>query len=98
MRYILITSARNEDAFVEKTILSVACQTILPEQWVIIDDGSTDKTGQIIDKYAGKYRWIEPVHNPIRLERNFAAKAQAVNAALQRIKNLPFEIVGNLDA
>jgi glycosyltransferase involved in cell wall biosynthesis len=98
MRYILITSARNEEAFVEKTILSVAAQTILPEQWVIIDDGSTDKTGEIIDKYARKYRWIDPVHNPKRLERNFAAKAQAVNAALQRVKNLQFKVVGNLDA
>lgn len=98
MRYILITPARNEEAFVENTILSVAGQTILPERWVIIDDGSTDKTGQIIDMYAGKYRWIDPIHNPKRIERNFAAKAQAVNAALQRVKDLQFDVVGNLDA
>jgi glycosyltransferase involved in cell wall biosynthesis len=98
MRYILITSARNEEAFIEKTILSVTRQTVPPEQWVIIDDGSTDKTGEIIDRYAAEYRWIDSVHNPKRLERNFAAKAQAVNAALERVKNLQFDVVGNLDA
>ena len=98
MRYILITSARNEEGFVEKTILSVACQTQLPERWVIIDDGSADKTGEIIDRYAAKYGWIVPVHNPRRVERNFAAKAQAVNAGLERVKELQFEVMGNLDA
>lgn len=98
MKYVLITPARNEDAFIEKTILSVVNQTILPERWVIIDDGSTDRTGEIIDRYAKQYSWIEPVHNPKRVERNFAAKAQAVNGALERVRDLQFEIVGNLDA
>lgn len=98
MNYVLITPARNEEAFIEKTILSVVGQTVLPERWVVIDDGSTDRTGEIIDRYAKQYRWIEPVHNPRRVERNFAAKAQAVNGALERVRDLQFEIVGNLDA
>jgi glycosyltransferase involved in cell wall biosynthesis len=98
IKYILITPARNEEAFVEKTILSVIAQAALPERWVIIDDGSTDRTGEIIDRYASQYTWIEPIHNPRRVERNFAAKAQAVNGALERVKHLEFEVVGNLDA
>jgi glycosyltransferase involved in cell wall biosynthesis len=98
MKYVLITPARNEEAFIEKTLLSVIGQTVLPERWVIIDDGSTDRTGTIIDRYAKQYRWIELVHNPKRVQRNFAAKAQAVNAALERVRDLQFEVVGNLDA
>jgi glycosyltransferase involved in cell wall biosynthesis len=98
MNYVLITSARNEEAFVEETILSTAAQTILPARWVIIDDGSTDRTGEIIDLYARKHKWIEAVHKPKRIERNFAAKAEAVNGALKRLGNFSFEVVGNLDA
>jgi|ERR1051326_192989 glycosyltransferase involved in cell wall biosynthesis len=98
IKYILITPARNEEAFVEKIILSVVSQTVRPERWLIIDDGSTDRTGEIIEQYATQYEWIEAVHNPKRTERNFAAKAHAVNGALERVKNLEFEVVGNLDA
>ena len=42
--YVLITPARNEEAFIEKTIESMIRQTVLPMKWVIVDDGSTDKT------------------------------------------------------
>jgi glycosyltransferase involved in cell wall biosynthesis len=98
IKYVLITPARNEEAFVEKTILSVVAQTILPVRWIMIDDGSTDRTGEIADQYARRHQWIEVVHRPRRVERNFAAKAQAVNAALESVKSLQFEVVGNLDA
>ena len=43
--YVLITPARNEEAFIEKTIQSVISQTVLPAKWVIVNDGSTDTTG-----------------------------------------------------
>ena len=45
--YVLITPARNEEAFIEKTIESVINQTVLPAKWVIVNDGSTDTTGTI---------------------------------------------------
>jgi glycosyltransferase involved in cell wall biosynthesis len=98
MKYVLITSARNEAAFIGETVRSVVNQTKLPERWVIVDDGSTDRTAEIVADYAGRYSWIELVRRPRRLDRNFAAKAQAVNAALERVKGLQFEVVGNLDA
>ncbi len=98
MKYVLITSARNEEAFIEKTLASVAAQTTLPERWVIIDDGSTDATPEIVDRYAQRFAWIEMVRQPQRPERSFAAKARAVNAALERMRAVRFEIVGNLDA
>lgn len=51
--YILITAAKNEDAYIERTIIvSVINQTLLPENWIIISDGSTDNTDDIIKRYA----------------------------------------------
>ena len=98
MKYILITAARNEEAFIGKTLQSVVQQTQLPERWTIVDDGSTDRTAEIIAPYAEKYSWIRLIRNPRRESRDFAAKANAVNAALREMQDLKFEIVGNLDA
>jgi glycosyltransferase involved in cell wall biosynthesis len=98
MNYVLITSARNEGSFIERTIHSVIAQSKLPERWVIVDDGSTDKTAEIVESYLGRYPWIELLRRPIRNERSFAGKAHAVNAALQHLGSLQFDVVGNLDA
>lgn len=98
MKYVLTTAARNEEAFVGKTLESVVKQTRLPERWMIVDDGSTDRTAEIIAPYAEKYSWIRFIRNPRRESRNFAAKANAVNTALQQMQEVEFEILGNLDA
>lgn len=98
MSYVLITPARNEAAFIEKTLESVIHQTLLPAKWVIVDDGSTDRTAEIISRYLGHYPWIEMVQMPQRRDRSFAAKVQAFNAGYERVKGLPFAIIGNLDA
>lgn len=98
MKYALITSARNEQAFIAKTLESVTTQTQLPERWVIVDDGSTDDTAELVAPYAAKFPWILLVRNPRREGRNFASKANNVNAALAQMQNLDFDIIGNLDA
>jgi biofilm PGA synthesis N-glycosyltransferase PgaC len=98
MKYVLITAARNEEALIERTILSVVAQTRLPERWVIVDDGSTDRTAEIVKTYAKRHPWIELVRRPERLDRNFAGKVHAFNAGLERIQSLEFELIGNLDA
>jgi len=54
--YVLITAARNEEAYIEKTIKSVISQTILPKKWVIVSDGSTDRTDEIVRKLYGIYK------------------------------------------
>jgi glycosyltransferase involved in cell wall biosynthesis len=98
MKYVLISPARNEQAFLEMTIASVCAQTVLPVRWVIVDDGSTDRTGEIADSYAARHPWIEVVHRPRHLDRSFAGKVQAFNAGFERVKDLGFEVIGNLDA
>jgi glycosyltransferase involved in cell wall biosynthesis len=98
MKYVLITPARNEAAFIEKTLASMVAQTLLPERWVIVDDGSTDGTAEIVAGYAARFPWIELVRRVEDRDRNFASKAHAVNTGLERANSLDFEIVGNLDA
>jgi hypothetical protein len=98
MKYALITSARNEAKFIEGTIRSVISQTLLPERWVIVDDGSTDHTAEIVESYLHQHSWIVLVRNPKRAERSFAGKAHAVNAAFARLKHLEVDVIGNLDA
>jgi glycosyltransferase involved in cell wall biosynthesis len=98
MKYVLITPARNEQAFITMTLDSVCAQTLLPERWVIVDDGSTDRTGEIADDYARRHSWIEVVHRPQHMERNFAGKVHAFNAGFERVQSLEFEVVGCLDS
>ena len=98
LQYVLITPSRNEAGFIEHTLRSVVNQTVLPLKWVIVNDGSTDATGEIATKYAQRHSWIEVVNRPVRKERHFAAKVEAFNAGLERVKHLKHEIIGNLDA
>jgi len=88
LRCVLITPARNEAAFIEKTIQSVVSQTVLPIRWVIVNDGSTDGTARIIGRYAALHDWIEVVDMPERRDRSFAAKVHSFNAGYQKVKAL----------
>ena len=96
--YVLITPARNEAKFIEMTIRSVVSQTVRPLKWVIVSDGSTDGTDEIVSKYTADYPWIELVRMPERHERHFAGKVGAFNAGHAAIRDLQFEVIGNLDA
>jgi glycosyltransferase involved in cell wall biosynthesis len=98
MKYILITPARNEEDLIEGTIKSVISQTVLPVKWIIVSDGSTDRTDNIVKQYTSKHDWIELVRMPEHRERHFAAKVQCFNTAHQKVKNIEHDIVGNLDA
>ena len=96
--YVLITPARNEEEYIEKTILSVVSQTVLPKKWIIVSDGSTDKTDEIVKKYLPQYPWMELLRMPERRDRNFAAKATCFHAGYEKVKDLRFDVIGNLDA
>ncbi len=100
MTYVLITPARNEAAFIENTIRSVLAQTVRPAKWIIVSDGSTDGTDEIVQRYAAEHSWIELLRMPERRDRQFAAKAHAFNAGCARLRqqHVAYEIIGNLDA
>src|SRR5215475_3014061 len=96
--YVIITPARNEIQFLELTLKSVISQTILPLRWVIVSDGSTDGTDELVQKYALHHPWIELVRMPERKERHFAGKVLAFNAGYSRIRDLDFQVLASLDA
>src|ERR1700740_2201449 len=96
--YVLITPARDEAEFIELTIKSVIAQTIRPLRWVIVSDGSTDGTDEIVSRYAAEHSWIELVRMPERSERNFAGKVHAFNAGYSLVKELKPDVIGSLDA
>jgi glycosyltransferase involved in cell wall biosynthesis len=98
LAYVLITPARNEEAYIEKTIQSVISQKYLPKRWVIVSDGSTDRTDEIVQKYVTGHSWIEFLRMPEKRERHFAAKVQCFNAGYERIKDMSYDIIGSLDA
>jgi biofilm PGA synthesis N-glycosyltransferase PgaC len=98
LRLALITPARNEATFLRETIESVVAQTVRPVRWVIVSDGSTDGTDEIVSEYASRHDWIEHVRIPERQERHFAGKVKAFNAGYERLRHLDYDIIGNLDA
>src|SRR5882724_9270148 len=98
LAYVLITPARNEQMHIEKAITSVINQTSRPLKWVIVSDGSIDRTDEIVRQYLSAHDWIELVRMPERTERTFAGKVYAFDAGLARVRHLPYTIIGNLDA
>src|SRR6202171_2751716 len=72
-KYVLVTPVRDEEAYLPFTIQSVVRQTVLPQEWVIVNDGSKDKTGEIIEEYSRQYPWIRAVHRQDRGHRKWGA-------------------------
>lgn len=97
-RYALITAARNEEAFLPGTLAAVIDQTLRPERWVIVSDGSTDATDTIVQRHAAAYPWIRLLRLPERRDRHFAAKARCFNAGREALADLDCDYIGNLDA
>jgi len=97
-RCLLITPARNEAKNLEKTILSMIGQTTRPAKWVIVNDGSTDDTPAIIDRYLSDNPWIQRFDMPSHKERSFAAKANNFNTACKIANWLEYDVIGNIDA
>jgi len=98
LTYALITPAWNEETHLTQLIRSVTAQTVLPVRWVIVSDGSTDRTDEIARSASQQFSWIALLRLERSPDRHFAGKAQAVNAGYASLKDLSFDLVGNLDA
>jgi glycosyltransferase involved in cell wall biosynthesis len=97
-RYVLITAARNEDAFIEQTLSSVAAQSIRPTRWVVISDGSTDRTERIVAQFALRWGFMELLRAPQHRVHSFRSKVNAVNLGLQAVRTDDYDFLGILDA
>ena len=96
-RYILITPARNEAIYIDKTINSVISQNVKPVKWIIVNDGSTDNTADIVKKYLASNTFIELAETKDYPNRDFGSKVNAFNFGYEKIQNLKYDFIGNLD-
>lgn len=100
VNYVIVTPAHNEEDYIRHTLDSIVSQTIQPAQWIVVDDGSTDDTGKIIQEYAEKYKWIMYVkHNPEEKSRKGGGKViRAFNCGYTALDNEEYEFIVKLDA
>lgn len=99
MQYIVIIPAYNEQAFLPATIDCIVEQTLLPAALIIVNDGSSDRTPEIIDEYARQYPWIKPVH--LSQDKGYSGGAKIVKAFYQgynAISLTDYDFLVKLDA
>jgi biofilm PGA synthesis N-glycosyltransferase PgaC len=98
-RYVVVTPARDEERTIALTIESMLAQTVRPLRWVIVDDGSTDRTRAIVEKFLPDHPWMELVQ---RTNRGFRALGggvvDAFNEGFAHVRDLPWDFVVKLDA
>lgn len=98
-RYLLISPCRDEARFLPATIGSIARQSVLPDRWVIVDDGSTDSTPLILRDAAARYPYIEVVRREDRGRRSVGPGViDAFYAGLERVDLDGYDYVCKLDA
>ena len=104
MRYIIITTAKNEEKKLPLLANSLIKQTVLPQIWFILNDGSTDKTEKIIEELKLKHEWIYSVNldeSPVDLGIHFS---KLLKTALDHViklakeKNIDYDFLGKIDA
>jgi biofilm PGA synthesis N-glycosyltransferase PgaC len=97
-RYVIISPCRNEADFMRQTLDSVVAQSVRPALWVIVDDGSTDATPQILAEYAKQHAWIRIVTRDNRGKRAVGPGViEAFYAGYDTITPTDFDFVCKLD-
>ncbi len=98
IKHLVISPARNEAKYIEGTLRSVTEQTIMPSAWIIVDDGSTDATPDIVARYAEKFLWIRLLKLS---DRGFyyygTGIINAFNAGLKLVGANSFDYITKLD-
>ena len=96
--FVLITPARNEEATIEVTINSVLAQTIRPKEWIIVSDSSTDRTDDIVKRFAASNSFIKLLRLDKRPSRNFASVVFATEAGCHALQTRDYAFLGLFDA
>jgi len=77
-KYVVISPVRNEAKFIEQTIQAMVNQTVQPGEWIIVNDGSTDETAEIVTRYAALYPWLKSVHRDQREDKGDRQRGKGV--------------------
>ncbi len=97
-KYVVVSPVRDEEQYIVETIRSVIRQTIQPVEWVIVDDGSRDGTGKLIEEYARQHSWIKALHRPDRGQRiPGSGVIEAFYCGYECLKSVDWEFVAKLD-
>jgi GT2 family glycosyltransferase len=96
-RYVLLSACKNESEFIGLCLESIRRQTVPPHAWVIVDDGSTDRTCEIIESYLPACPYLQLIRLPSGRARSFDSKDRAIQLAYERVRDTDFEFVGVLD-
>jgi biofilm PGA synthesis N-glycosyltransferase PgaC len=97
-QYVIISPVRDEGKFIEETIQSVLGQSNRPSEWIIVDDGSTDRTAQIVDRYASEYSWIRALHRTNRgFRKSGGGVVEAFNDGLSVLRRADWDFIVKLD-
>lgn len=97
-RYVLVTAAYNEERHIGDTLQSVTSQRALPVKWVVVSDGSTDRTDDIVREWAERHRFIELLRVDKSEKHSFSAKVQALGRGFELVAQLDYDFIGVLDA
>jgi biofilm PGA synthesis N-glycosyltransferase PgaC len=97
--YVIVSPVKNEARNIEHTIRSVVAQSVLPIAWVIVDDGSTDATAEIVGTSCCKYSWISFLRHrkagPYDLSSG--SEIRAFCYGYNTIRHLTFKFLAKLD-
>jgi poly-beta-1,6-N-acetyl-D-glucosamine synthase len=97
-KFVVVTPVRNEEAHIGRTIESMVAQTLRPARWVLVNDGSTDRTGDILQQAASQHSWIEVVHRADRgFRKSGAGIVEAFYDGFAQIQGLPWDFLVKLD-
>ncbi|MCR9101806.1 MAG: glycosyltransferase family 2 protein [bacterium] len=98
MKYVIVMPAYNEEGFIGRAIESIAAQTLIPQRLVIVNDGSTDRTREIVEGYQETYPWIQLVNNDKKEQRAAGSKVvRAFYLGYQQIQDA-YDFLVKLDA
>ena len=96
--YVLVTPVRDEVTTIGRTIGAVTRQTVHPSEWIIVSDGSTDGTNELVEAAARVHSWIRLLRLPPRPGRSFAAVVHNTEAGIQALTTRDYRYLGLLDA
>jgi glycosyltransferase involved in cell wall biosynthesis len=96
--YALVTAAYNEENYISRALQSITAQTVRPKKWVIVNDGSNDRTEEIVRQYAEQYKFIELCKIVEEHPRNLTAQVNAINKGFSHLIGGDYDFIGNLDA
>lgn len=97
-RYVLISPCRDEAIYLRSALDAVTAQTVPPALWVIVDDGSTDASAEIVGEYARRWDFIRLARRENRGYRSVGTGViEAFYAGLDSIRVDDYAFVGKLD-